>query len=191
MRRLCPLARGTTSACAENTGSLQGFTCYTWNYLRVRGEYWRFCNHTRGGGGTTSACAENTSAGIHTPGSHGNYLRVRGEYMYACAFVLIMKELPPRARRIPRNRSTMNRHDGTTSACAENTGQSVSGVEERWNYLRVRGEYGVSPERFTPMGELPPRARRIPHRGFTRGFNRGTTSACAENTHRSWRVAPA
>ena len=50
------------------------------------------------------------------------------------------------------------------------------------NYLRVRGEYiGWHPPRY-PLGELPPRARRI-HTpiGVTRTLS-GTTSACAENT---------
>ena len=59
-------------------------------------------------------------------------------------------------------------HDGTTSACAENTPRVGGGVPPYRNYLRVRGEYEwcghpcVSPY--------------------------GTTSACAENTAR--KIAP-
>ena len=71
---------GTTSACAENTGTPAFGKPSTRNYLRVRGEYWmrRFpLSRTRelpprarriqlwiisrlGSEGTTSACAENT-----------------------------------------------------------------------------------------------------------------------------------
>ena len=46
----------------------------------------------------------------------------------------------------------------------------------------MRGEY---PPRYHPRSanqELPPRARRIPHRSVPRTLRRGTTSACAENT---------
>ena len=31
--------------------------------------------------------------------------------------------------------------EGTTSACAENTGATPTANHESWNYLRVRGEY--------------------------------------------------
>ena len=71
---------------------------------------------------------------------------------------------------------------GTTSACAENTG-ALGGIEqEKWNYLRVRGEYRRTAWEAASTAELPPRARRI---RFGRcGVNNihGTTSACAENT---------
>ena len=71
---------------------------------------------------------------------------------------------------------------GTTSACAENTKQATSTIQNRGNYLRVRGEYyneiGICPG----LGELPPRARRIHDNiRFTSPLV-GTTSACAENT---------
>ena len=161
MRRLCPLARGTTSACAENTGSLQGFTCYTWNYLRVRGEYWRFCNHTRGGAelpprarrihvrvrirvdneGTTSACAENTTQPVNHEPPRWNYLRVRGEYRPKRFGRGRALELPPRARRIRGFPGKVYAHGGTTSACAENTSPWIHPGIQSWNYLRVRGEY--------------------------------------------------
>ena len=50
------------------------------------------------------------------------------------------------------------------------------------NYLRVRGEYPVILLSAPLIVELPPRARRI-HRGTTGNtLQRGTTSACAENT---------
>ena len=71
--------------------------------------------------GTTSACAENTTAKQNFITPVGNYLRVRGEYLLVWWRLLATVELPPRARRIlieQRNRFT---HEGTTSACAENT----------------------------------------------------------------------
>ena len=46
----------------------------------------------------------------------------------------------------------------------------------------MRGEYGSAAKRLTPLGELPPRARRIPALFFSLGTAAGTTSACAENT---------
>ena len=75
------LARGTTSACAENTENLWPSMVGNRNYLRVRGEYitadFCTCNHVELPPrarrihcdgidfptifGTTSACAENTS----------------------------------------------------------------------------------------------------------------------------------
>ena len=91
-------------------------------------------------------------------------------------------ELPPRARRILAVPAQRHRTVGTTSACAENTKvKAWLGAFFR-NYLRVRGEY---PPRYHPRSanqELPPRARRIPHRSVPRTLRRGTTSACAENT---------
>ena len=73
---------------------------------------------------------------------------------------------------------------GTTSACAENTGQNTSPEPMWWNYLRVRGEYRTcgACERF--CGELPPRARRIHCVRESIRVKTGTTSACAENTGR-------
>ena len=38
-RRIIVFQGGTTSAYAENTGRLLGFSGWLWNYLRVRGEY--------------------------------------------------------------------------------------------------------------------------------------------------------
>ena len=91
--------------------------------------------------GTTSACAENTQCIFALSMQPRNYLRVRGEYtMYFCA-VNATQELPPRARRIRLPNDPYNPCTGTTSACAENTG-ALGGIEqEKWNYLRVRGEY--------------------------------------------------
>ena len=71
---------------------------------------------------------------------------------------------------------------GTTSACAENTGQNTSPEPMWWNYLRVRGEYHHQRPRPRQATELPPRARRIQIKRFERSVDRGTTSACAENT---------
>ena len=92
--------RGTTSACAENTGKNFSLDVHCWNYLRVRGEYLagiksgslskelpprarriqlkrRLRSRPQG---TTSACAENTERLEGKNITERNYLRVRGEY---------------------------------------------------------------------------------------------------------------
>ena len=72
--------------------------------------------------------------------------------------------------------------NGTTSACAENTPYPTHRCPSRRNYLRVRGEY-VTIEALEYLDvELPPRARRIPVLAGPGVTDRGTTSACAENT---------
>ena len=71
---------------------------------------------------------------------------------------------------------------GTTSACAENTRYRKPPTRQWWNYLRVRGEYPHPRNGWSVREELPPRARRIPHRYDAGEGCRGTTSACAENT---------
>ena len=78
---------------------------------------------------------------------------------------------------------------GTTSACAENTVLVPHRTEACWNYLRVRGEYWLWYSVPTDTIELPPRARRIREVTAEASVYLGTTSACAENTHR--RLAPA
>ena len=90
------------------------------NYLRVRGEYNAMNGfmaitaelpprarriHTEQIvpiilSGTTSACAENTWGENPKIHSHRNYLRVRGEYRVNSPVNGLMRELPPRARRI-------------------------------------------------------------------------------------------
>ena len=55
-----------------------------------------------------------------------NYLRVRGEYPRPADSPVPLTELPPRARRIPKQSPTETQALRTTSACAENTpAQSV------------------------------------------------------------------
>ena len=71
--------------------------------------------------GTTSACAENTGSDQVGAGFDRNYLRVRGEYLSDLIGPLLDLELPPRARRIPRQAARYRGYSGTTSACAENT----------------------------------------------------------------------
>ena len=132
---------GTTSACAENTGHRTTIRSIPWNYLRVRGEY--LVAPLEGGrimelpprarripacdllicsrSGTTSACAENTRGNLGGDPELRNYLRVRGEYLLLSASEDLFLELPPRARRIPSEASTLKPCYGTTSACAENT----------------------------------------------------------------------
>ena len=70
-----------------------------------------------------------------------NYLRVRGEYPVNAFGVSSQTELPPRARRILTGSLVLPRIGGTTSACAENTANTIRPTQRRWNYLRVRGEY--------------------------------------------------
>ena len=117
---------GTTSACAENTGTATPTGGYHGNYLRVRGEYlaapraytlkmelpprarriqWRRASR-RSRPGTTSACAENTADDEQLRPMGRNYLRVRGEYPRNYDMCHIVKELPPRARRIRRYRQS-------------------------------------------------------------------------------------
>ena len=115
--------QGTTSACAENTGLDHLANSIDRNYLRVRGEY--------------------QGHGI-LPGRWGNYLRVRGEYPKQCHKERLIRELPPRARRILQGFLTALKLQGTTSACAENTYSDDPKVSKNGNYLRVRGEYPPS-----------------------------------------------
>ena len=137
--------------------------------------------------GTTSACAENTLAYRTARTFIGNYLRVRGEYLPRSITKTHHWELPPRARRIPPPGDYQNPHYGTTSACAENTGQGQTMPQGNRNYLRVRGEYFQAQLIASPSVELPPRARRIPHRYDAGEGCGGTTSACAENTPHRFR----
>ena len=173
---------GTTSACAENTPAHVNAAQVYRNYLRVRGEYHTQTialtsplelpprarrihpvrmpvAHDRR---TTSACAENTCALRRGVRSRGNYLRVRGEYAMPAMVDSTRMELPPRARRIPWLAKRPMYVLGTTSACAENTHQTLAKAPGRWNYLRVRGEYCANPPSKHQDAELPPRARRIP-----------------------------
>ena len=156
-------AKGTTSACAENTALFTILAVIWGNYLRVRGEYCIHSAHIIYSLGTTSACAENTVLGPPQPPRRGttsacaentptrhrqcayrrNYLRVRGEYLHGFIAQAYLSELPPRARRI------------------------LHGVATPF-----------------PMPELPPRARRIQKPVEVGMVGRGTTSACAENTDR-------
>ena len=71
--------------------------------------------------GTTSACAENTELFVNPIIDYWNYLRVRGEYYRGSQGGQKLKELPPRARRIPGGGEKEVSNPGTTSACAENT----------------------------------------------------------------------
>ena len=156
-----PADRGTTSACAENTTITNAITQSIRNYLRVRGEYHdahrvplnqlelppraRRIHSSRmrriSLAGTTSACAENTLAAQTRSPCGGNYLRVRGEYWSGMRWVADCEELPPRARRILGRKCHWGRSSGTTSACAENTGERRAWCCSLRNYLRVRGEY--------------------------------------------------
>ena len=160
---------GTTSACAENTGWWGAHQHIDGNYLRVRGEYCVLGVNVMANR-TTSACAENTKLGSWRTHRTGNYLRVRGEYNATLIAFDVALELPPRARRIPKQFLHPANISGTTSACAENT------------------PHRLEPHRI--FGELPPRARRIRLFPQCGGDHHGTTSACAENT-RGRRQRPA
>ena len=113
----------------------------------------------------------------------GNYLRVRGEYVAGWNLPAMMRELPPRARRIPNYSPDLALIGGTTSACAENTTEVSIEIAPWGNYLRVRGEYLKCILSLHAAKELPPRARRIPLTRDSALSILGTTSACAENTH--------
>ena len=127
-------------------------------------------------------CAENTICDLGGLGFFRNYLRVRGEYPGPTSNASPMRELPPRARRIPMIYCLCKSEVGTTSACAENTDDHASEACHTRNYLRVRGEYAAGLLIRFGCKELPPRARRIhvPINSETELI--GTTSACAENT---------
>ena len=133
--------------------------------------------------GTTSACAENTGCQGGCKTWEKNYLRVRGEYNSSKTLAAKLKELPPRARRIPGGRGGNVQIVGTTSACAENTWGLTCCFTHIRNYLRVRGEYSRHMLGGMGGGELPPRARRIRRRPTHPVRMPGTTSACAENTY--------
>ena len=107
---------------------------------------------------------------------------MRGEYIASISTPAMNRELPPRARRIRQVRFRNIPNDGTTSACAENTGEFFTRQHRCRNYLRVRGEYEVCDARYTLEVELPPRARRILKPWGCDSAHIGTTSACAENT---------
>ena len=107
---------------------------------------------------------------------------MRGEYPIIAAIVPTNSELPPRARRIHLPTHQSHQCEGTTSACAENTGTLAATAAQMGNYLRVRGEYFGISRKSPSVLELPPRARRIPPTEDARGSVGGTTSACAENT---------
>ena len=91
--------------------------------------------------GTTSAHAENTFFAPIDAKKTRNYLRARGEYDLLFILAFILRELPPRTRRIPFLDFTHMPEDRTTSAHAENTARITSLRGIRRNYLRARGEY--------------------------------------------------
>ena len=111
---------------------------------------------------------------------------MRGEYAVPASDPLMPRELPPRARRIQDGGRRAIIHDGTTSACAENTSITGSIKKISENYLRVRGEYSSLKVALLALLELPPRARRIQHPQTCFRSAIGTTSACAENTPQAW-----
>ena len=94
-----------------------------------------------GEGGTTSAHAENTHRAPQPRTRHRNYLRARGEYVSGRKAACKPKELPPRTRRIHPDFNRGAHKNGTTSAHAENTAETVFKNVLTWNYLRARGEY--------------------------------------------------
>ena len=107
---------------------------------------------------------------------------MRGEYSARSSLCTKSSELPPRARRIQRRNFGRYKCVGTTSACAENTAPRKMRVDTRRNYLRVRGEYKTLDSQIGIPRELPPRARRIHRKNPPQTRQKGTTSACAENT---------
>ena len=177
---------GTTSACAENTTKLYAPRLPHVELpprarrIRLNASLWGWLM------GTTSACAENTRKLWIGRCGRRNYLRVRGEYLPSRHNCINNMELPPRARRILGDAISKGWENGTTSACAENTGGRLLSCIRPWNYLRVRGEYVFKGLSLGKKLELPPRARRILKVRITEGKPKGTTSACAENTRFGW-----
>ena len=108
---------------------------------------------------------------------------MRGEYALLRSSDRVYSELPPRARRILFLKHFIINRNGTTSACAENTLICPHPCPILGNYLRVRGEYIAVTKLSRWSLELPPRARRILSHACGVLGKRGTTSACAENTH--------
>ena len=108
---------------------------------------------------------------------------MRGEYFPRRPGLVLIQELPPRARRIHQVFLKLLKIHGTTSACAENTSPHPRTLPPPWNYLRVRGEYAAKHATHASTTELPPRARRILGAGASLATSHGTTSACAENTN--------
>ena len=94
----------------------------------------------------------------------------------------MLRELPPRTRRIHTVTWVTCNRVGTTSAYAENTNAVTCANAPPGNYLRVRGEYPSAENLWLLPGELPPRTRRIPIQPRPRKRTIGTTSAYAENT---------
>ena len=86
---------------------------------------------------------------------------MRGEYNDRWLIQYSPVELPPHARRIQALNRAAVMGGGTTSACAENTGNQFPAVKYQWNYLRMRGEYAKSFPQPRNSSELPPHARRI------------------------------
>ena len=115
---------------------------------------------------------------------------MRGEYRVGPSASISCPELPPRARRIQVKYHGHIMDRGTTSACAENTASRIPKYHMTWNYLRVRGEYCLAHCSMSFPMELPPRARRIQPVLPKNWFVQGTTSACAENTHRRRTAQP-
>ena len=109
---------------------------------------------------------------------------MRGEYSRSPGILSAWRELPPRARRIRVVAVVYPGVFGTTSACAENTPNHATNHGGDRNYLRVRGEYIYLNLLGVVKAELPPRARRIRLSAIAISSGFGTTSACAENTHR-------
>ena len=173
---------GTTSACAENT-SFAPSQAFLRKELPPRARRILLVSTLAWAcSGTTSACAENTCGRSTNAAYTRNYLRVRGEYSAWRGLLGQILELPPRARRILKRCGCLGGGVGTTSACAENTAHCLYHLQARWNYLRVRGEYGAERQKSCPPLELPPRARRIRLGPISFATSHGTTSACAENT---------
>ena len=108
---------------------------------------------------------------------------MRGEYYGDPTEGTPPPELPPHARRIPPHATHSLIASGTTSACAENTLSKTRTRRLYWNYLRMRGEYLGENSGGSYTVELPPHARRIREHGLVCPVLKGTTSACAENTH--------
>ena len=92
-------------------------------------------------------------------------------------------ELPPHARRRESAGNAPATVLGITSACAEKSRVERATIQDRWNYLRMRGEEVRPHNSVGRQKELPPHARRRARICGVPSSIRGITSACAEKSN--------
>ena len=135
--------------------------------------------------GIISACAEQTSRTSRSRIGRRDHLRVCGaDSLYSSASSEFVGS-PPRVRSRRDDLGHLVRDDRITSACAEQTGMTVTVCSAAQDHLRVCGADDIFPRLFSIRLGSPPRVRS--RRGWrSRGRCRiRITSACAEQTKAS------